>query len=279
MVQSPLVSTDWLADRLGDTSIVPIDATWHMPDTGRSASGEYQESHIAGAVFFDIDEIADTQSDLPHTFPNTHVFQSAVRALGISNDDTLIVYDNSPSKTAARTWWMFRAMGHDKVYMLDGGFQKWTAEGRETTSENTSREESYFVASYRPELFRDTNGLVNNISSKQEQVVDARAAGRFDGSMPEPRAGLRGGHIPGAQSLPFLNLYNEDNTLKGSKDLKEAIAAAGVDLEQPIVTSCGSGVTACNLALAFALLGKWDVAVYDGSWTEWGGNPRLPIER
>lgn len=278
MTRSPLVSTAWLAENLGDEHIIPIDASWHMPDTGRSGATEFANAHIPGAVFFDIDEIADTQSSLPHTFPNTHIFQNAVRELGISNQDTIVVYDNSDFKTSARAWWMLRAMGHDNVYMLDGGFQKWVLEGKPTTSETVVRDRSHFTAEFRPELFRDAAAVTNNLSSKSEQVVDARAAGRFNGSVPEPRAGIRSGHIPGAINLPFLELYEPDNTLKRPADLKDAIAAVGIDLGNPIVTSCGSGVTACNLAIAFAVLGKWDVAIFDGSWTEWGGNPKLPIE-
>ncbi len=248
-----------------------------MPDTGRKGSVEYLTGLIPGAIFFDIDLIADTTSELPHTMPSEASFQKTIRAFGISDDDTIVIYNKGDTPTAARVWWMFRTMGHENVFMLDGGYSKWVAENRPITKETSKRPPSRFKAVYKPSLLRDTNAVVANLKHKQEQILDARSVGRFNGTVPEPRAGLSGGHIPGSKNLPFTDLYQPDGTLKAVADLKDIVEAANIDLKSPITTSCGSGVTACNLAIAFAAIGKWDVAVYDGSWTEWGSNKSLPI--
>ncbi|MEX0299831.1 MAG: 3-mercaptopyruvate sulfurtransferase [Kordiimonas sp.] len=278
MPPSPLISTHWLQDNLENDRVVPIDASWHMPATGRIGADEFKESLIPGALFFDIDTIVDATSQLPHTMPTEESFEKAIRALGISNDDTIIVYDKGDIPTAARAWWMFRAMGHENVYMLDGGFSKWQQEKRPITNTLSTREPSMFKATFNATLFRDIDAVCTNLKTKQALVIDARSKGRFDGTVPEPRSGLRSGHIPNSINLPFDTLYKADGTLKEIAELKEIIANAPIDLSKQITTSCGSGVTACNLAIAFAALGKWDVAVYDGSWTEWGGNPKLPIQ-
>ncbi|MBV1901158.1 MAG: sulfurtransferase [Kordiimonadaceae bacterium] len=285
MQNSPIISTDWLAAKVAATPpentqedrIIPLDASWHMPATGRSGPAEFNEGLIPGSVFFDIDQIADTSSNLPHTMPSAEVFSAKVSALGIKNTDTLVVYEKGDIPTAARVWWMFRAMGHKKAFVLDGGFTKWQSEGHPTTTALTEREQTNYRASLDNSLFRTVDTVQKNIDSKTEQLLDARAPGRFSGSEAEPRPGLRSGHIPGSKNLPFGSLY-ENGALKNKAELQEVISTLGLDVAAPITTTCGSGVTACNLALAFAVLGKWDVAVYDGSWTEWGSNPKLPIE-
>ncbi|WP_262691335.1 3-mercaptopyruvate sulfurtransferase [Kordiimonas aestuarii] len=282
---SPLVSTEWLASRLGDPgqtstsgSIIPVDASWHMPDSQRNAEKEYNEAHIPGAVFFDIDENSHKASSLPHTLPRVDQFEKSVRKLGISNDDILVIYDDSDVRSAARVWWHFRVMGHREVYVLDGGLRKWHAEGRPLTSAPTSSEPTMYQARFMPALMRTTDDILMTLKSRKEQVVDARACARFEGTVAEPRKGLRSGHIPHARNIPFAALFADDNTLLPTEELRTKIEAAGVDMSKPVITSCGSGITACVLKLAFASLGKQDVAIYDGSWSEWGSDIGLPIE-
>ncbi|MBL4639310.1 MAG: 3-mercaptopyruvate sulfurtransferase [Kordiimonadaceae bacterium] len=284
MQTSPLVTTDWLSAAIsdgnglsGDGRIILLDASWHMPGTGRSGEEEFTQGLIPGAVFFDIDAIVDETSDLPHTMPPAAQFEKHMSTLGISNDDTLVIYEKSPIPTAPRVWWMFRAMCHQKVFVLDGGFAKWQKEERPITTDRVSLEPSQYTASLNKRLFRSANQVAANIANKDEQVIDARATGRFNGTDAEPRAGVRSGHIPGSQNLPFSDLY-QNGALKPAADLEKVIAAANIDLKTPLVASCGSGVTACNLAIALAVLGKWDTAIFDGSWSEWGADDTLPIE-
>ncbi|NVJ97407.1 MAG: 3-mercaptopyruvate sulfurtransferase [Alphaproteobacteria bacterium] len=285
MTGFPLVTTDWLASRLGDgttvpmdATIVPVDASWHMPAEKRDAKAEYEATHIAGAIYFDIDANTKVAAHLPHMMMRADEFEAAVRKLGISNRDTIVVYDNSAVRSAARVWWNFRMMGHENVYVLDGGLQKWLAEGRPVTAEKTVRAAGDFKASLVPERLRCQDDLYMNLKSRAEQVVDARSKARFEGTEPEPRKGLRSGHIPYALNVPFSTLYAPDHTLKPADEIRAVFESAGVDLSKPIVTSCGSGVTACVLKMALHTLGKRDVSVYDGSWTEWGADPALPIE-
>lgn len=273
-----IVSTEWLAKRLDEPDLRVLDGTWHMPQLKRDARAEFLAAHIPGAVFFDIDRIADRRTALPHMLPGPEEFAEAVSALGIGSDDRIVVYDVRGVVSAARVWWTFRAFGHERVAVLDGGLRAWIAAGRPTAAGEPSPTRGRFHARRRPELVRDLEFIRRNIGARVEQVVDARSRGRFDGTEPEPRAGLRGGHIPGSLNLPYETLYRPDGTLLPPDALRAAFDAAGVDLGKPITTTCGSGVTASVLALALHLVGRPDVAVYDGSWTEWAGRSDTPVE-
>jgi thiosulfate/3-mercaptopyruvate sulfurtransferase len=274
----PLVSTEWLAKHLGEPGLRVLDGSWHMPQLKRDPRAEFAQAHVPGAVFFDIDAIADHATDLPHMLPDAAAFARAVGALGVGTGDRVVVYDVHGVVSAARVWWTFRVFGHDAVAVLDGGLRKWRAEGRPVESGAASPAPRAFEASFRPELVRDLGALRANLVGHVAQVLDARSAGRFAGTEPEPRTGLRGGHIPGSLNLPYDTLYREDGTLKPPNELRAAFQRAGLDLARPVVTTCGSGVTASVLALALYLVGRRDVAVYDGSWSEWGGRPDTPIE-
>ncbi|MGH7331316.1 MAG: 3-mercaptopyruvate sulfurtransferase [Candidatus Rokuibacteriota bacterium] len=277
-VMNALVTTSWLAEHLGASDLRIVDGTWHMPALARNAREEFAEAHIPGAVFFDIDRIADTSVPLPHMLPSPQVFAASVAALGIGNDDRIVVYDVRGAISAARVWWTFRAFGHERVAVLDGGLRAWRAEGRPLERGETRPAPRPFRAHFRPELVRDLAAVRANVTAKREQVVDARSRGRFTGTEPEPRAGLRGGHVPGSLNVPYETLYRDDGTFLPPPALRNAFAQAGVELDKPIVTACGSGVTACVLALGLYVLGREDVAVYDGSWTEWGGRPDTPVD-
>ncbi|MFZ5608976.1 MAG: 3-mercaptopyruvate sulfurtransferase [Pseudomonadota bacterium] len=274
---SSLVSSAWLAEHLNAPDLRIVDATWHMPGGGRDARGDYEAAHIPGAVFFDIDEIADTQCGLPHMLPPLEKFSARVRRLGLGDGCRIIVYDNSDYRTAARVWWMFRVFGHQDVAVLDGGLQKWRDEGRPVNDIPPPPRERHFTARADHSRVRDLAQMLANLASGREQVVDARARDRFAGDAPEPRPGVRAGHIPGSRNLPFTALYHADGTMKAPPALARLFTEAGVDLGRPIVTSCGSGVTACSLALALELVGHRQVAVYDGSWSEWGSQEHTPI--
>jgi thiosulfate/3-mercaptopyruvate sulfurtransferase len=274
----PVVTTEWLAQHLREPDVRVVDGTWHMPQAQRDARAEFHAAHIPGSVFFDIDAIADRTTSLPHMLPSADEFGAAVGALGIGNDHRVVVYDVRGVVSAARVWWTFRAFGHDAVAVLDGGLKKWRAEGRPVESGDAAPSRRPFTARLRPELVRDVESMRANVAGRIAQVLDARSAGRFAGTEPEPRAGLRGGHIPGSLNLPYETLYRPDGTLKPPDELRGAVTAAGVDLGRPIVTSCGSGVTASVLALALYLIGRRDVAVYDGSWSEWGSRSDTPVE-
>jgi thiosulfate/3-mercaptopyruvate sulfurtransferase len=274
----PLVSTEWLAKQLGAPDLRVLDGSWHMPQLQRDPRAEFAQAHIPGAVFFDIDAIADHSTDLPHMLPDAAAFERAVGALGVGSGDRVVVYDVRGVISAARVWWTFRAFGHDAVAVLDGGLRKWRAEGRPVESGAPATSPRAFTATFRPELVRDLAAMRANLARRDAQVLDARSAGRFAGTEPEPRAGLRGGHIPGSLNLPYDTLYREHGTLKAPGDLRAAFQGAGLDLARPVVTTCGSGVTASVLALALYLVGRRDVAVYDGSWSEWGGKADTPIE-
>jgi thiosulfate/3-mercaptopyruvate sulfurtransferase len=265
----PMVSVDWLAQHLNAPDIRVIDASSFMPGSDRNARGEYEAGHIPGAVFFDINEICDTNTDLPHMMPSAEKFTSRVKKLGLGDGLRLVVYDSLGIFSAPRVWWMFRHMGHEDVVVLDGGLPAWIASGRPLEDMPPVPRERHFTVRRRADLIRDMDQVRDKLATNSAQIVDARSAGRFAGSAPEPRADLPSGHMKGALNVPFTMLLNNDGHLKDVESLSEVMSAAGVDLTTRIVTSCGSGVTACVLALALARLGLWDVPVYDGSWTQW----------
>jgi thiosulfate/3-mercaptopyruvate sulfurtransferase len=268
-MNDPLVSTAWLADRLDDDTVVVVDASWHMPAAARDAAAEHAAVHIPGSAFFDIERISDHSSPLPHMLPSPSEFAVAARRLGVSSTSTVVVYDSVGLFSAPRVWWMFRAMGHDAVGVLDGGLPRWMAEGRPVETGWRNPEHGDFKAHPRPERVRDLDQVAAALADPGRQVLDARPASRFQGAAPEPRPGLRSGHMPGAVNLPFTTLIDGDS-LAAEDHLRAAFAAAGVDSTKPAVTTCGSGVSAAVIALALARLGRDDAAVYDGSWSEWG---------
>jgi thiosulfate/3-mercaptopyruvate sulfurtransferase len=274
-----LTETDELARELDAPDLVIIDASWHMPSEGRDAHAEYLAEHIPGALFFDIDEIADTKSDLPHMLPPPEKFSSRMRSMGIGDGSRIVVYDSLGLFSAARVWWTCRVMGVDDVSVLNGGLPKWKREGRPLENgPPRSRTARHFTARRNADLVRDASDIKAVLKDRSAELVDARAADRFAGKAPEPRPGLRSGHIPGAHNLPFGKLLNKDGTLKSPADIEKLFGEAGVDLSKPVVASCGSGITASVLALALAQIGHRKSAVYDGSWSEWGADQSLPIE-
>lgn len=267
-----LVETAWLAERLNAPDIIILDGSMHLPTAKRDALAEYKAEHIPGAMFFDINDISDEKSSLPHMLPSAAKFASRMRKMGIGDGMRIIVYDSEGLYSAARVWWMFRAMGCQDVAVLNGGLKKWKAEGRTITDDVSQlRTPRHFTARFHGELVRDKNDVMALLASNTTtQIVDARAAARFKGEVPEPRAGLRSGHIPGSKNVPFGTLLNSDGTLKDDAALLAIFKAAGVDIAKPVVASCGSGVTAGVIALALARVGQSNAAVYDGSWSEWG---------
>jgi thiosulfate/3-mercaptopyruvate sulfurtransferase len=273
-----LVETDWLAQRLDAPDIAILDATFHLPGSGRDAAREFGEAHIPGAQFFDIEEISDPASSLPHMLPAPEKFSSRVRKMGIGDGMRVVVYDKTNVAGAARAWWMFRVMGFRDVAVLNGGFGKWQAEGRPVKSgEPRRRTERHFTARLNSGLVRDLDDVMRLLKTGAMQIVDARAAGRFAGTDPEPRAVPRLGHIPGSKNVPFAGLLNQDGTMRSPAELKAIFAASGIDSAKPVVASCGSGVTACVIALALATIGNETAAVYDGSWAEWS-EADTPVE-
>jgi thiosulfate/3-mercaptopyruvate sulfurtransferase len=273
-----VTETDELARELDAPDLVIIDASWHMPGAG-DARGEYLAEHIPGAIFFDIDEIADTKSILPHMLPPPEKFSSRMRSMGVGDGSRIVVYDSQGLYSAARVWWTFRVMGVEDVSVLNGGLPKWKREGRPLESgEPRPRTPRHFTARRNLDLVRDASDIKALLKDESAEIVDARSAERFAGKAPEPRPGLRSGHIPGSHNLPFAKLLNPDGTLKSPREIERLFEDAGVDLAKPVVTSCGSGITAGILALALVQIGHRKTAVYDGSWSEWGADQSLPIE-
>ena len=274
-----LVSTDWLARHLSAPDVHVVDATYFMPGSGRNPRAEYEACHIPGAVFFDIDEVADSDNPLPHMLPPPEKFTARVRKLGLGAGTRIVIYDALGLMSAARVWWMFRVFGHADVAVLDGGLPQWKREGRPVSDMPPVPRHRHFTSHLNHMLVRELDQMIGNVKHRREQVVDARSAGRFEGSADEPWANGRRGHIPGALNLPYTDLLDpETQCFLPVETLKARVAAAGIDLSQPVVASCGSGITACVVTLALYLLGKTDVAVYDGSWAEWGSRNDLAAE-
>jgi thiosulfate/3-mercaptopyruvate sulfurtransferase len=273
-----LVSTAWLAAHLDAPDVRIVDASFTLPGVTPSGPELYRSRHLPGAVYFDIDDIADKDNSLPHMLPSAERFAARMRALGIGDGHKVVVYDGAGLTSAARPWWMLRVFGHSDVAILDGGLLKWLAEGRPVTEEIPTPGERHFTARLNTLLVRDKAQMLDNLASRREQVIDARSRGRFEGTAKEPRAGLRSGHIPGSLSLPFEELIDpKTRTVLPADALARRLAASGLERGQPVVASCGSGVTACVLAFAMHLLGWPDAAVYDGSWSEWGVPGDTPV--
>ena len=273
-----LVSTSWLEAHLKDPDLRVIDASWYLPDQNRNGRAEYDAGHIPGARFFDIDEISDQRSGLPHMAPPPEKFISRMRAMGIGDGHQVVVYDGAGLFSAARVWWTFRLMGKMDVAVLDGGFPKWKAEGREVEDLPPVMRDRHITVTRQNHLVKDVTQVAHAAKLREAEIIDARAAARFRGEAPEPRPGLRAGHIPGSRNLPFSTLLNPDGTMKPVAELRAAFEAAGVDLARPAITTCGSGVTAAVLSLALERIGHRNHALYDGSWSEWGMYDDLKVE-
>lgn len=271
-----VIDADWLEMRLGTPGLSIVDASWYMPAQKRDPRAEHDAAHIPGAVFFDQDLIVDPDSALPHTLPSPSLFARFAGSMGISADDTIVIYDGPGFQTAPRVWWMFRIMGVFQVYILDGGFDRWKAAGRPVTAEPTKTAPGVFHVDYDASKVVSLAEMRKIVDTGSAQIADARSAGRFEGTDPEPRPGLRSGHMPGAHSVPSVTL-SENGELLPLDRLKATLEAAGLDLTKPVVTSCGSGVTAAVITLALQSLGHGDVRLYDGSWTEWGGMSDTPV--
>jgi thiosulfate/3-mercaptopyruvate sulfurtransferase len=274
-----LVSTEWLAAHLRDPDLRILDASWYLPDMGRDAKGDYAAAHIPGARFFDMDDISDHRSALPHMAPPPEKFISRLRAMGVGDGHQVVVYDGMGIFSAARVWWTFRLMGKTDVAVLDGGFPKWRVEGHEVEDLPPVIRDRHMTTQRQAGLVKDVTQVANAAKLGHAQIIDARGAARFRGDAPEPRAGLRAGHIPGARNVPYTDVLNADGTMKPVPALKTVFEAAGIDLARPVITSCGSGITAAVLNLALDRMGHRNHALYDGSWAEWGMYDDLPIEK
>jgi len=271
-----LVTTEWLAGEMETSDLRIVDASWHLPDAKRDAAGEYSAGHIPGAVFLNLGELVDSTASFDNTLPSAEKFASRMQELGLGDGSRVVIYDDSPLHSSARAWFMFKMFGTPSVAILDGGLAKWKAEGRPLATGQEHPRKRHFTAWSNDRAVRTKAAMLANVASGAEQVVDARGAGRFTGTDPEPRPGMASGHIPGARNVPHTELFNPDGTYKSRTDLVAAFKAAGVNLDRPVVASCGSGMTACVVLFALILIGKYDVALYDGSWAEWGSDPETP---
>jgi thiosulfate/3-mercaptopyruvate sulfurtransferase len=274
-IMESLVSTQWLAGHIGEPDLTVVDSSWHMPATGRSGREEYLKAHIPGARFLDIDAVSDKSNPAPHMLPNAEQFARAMEEIGVGSEDRIVVYDNSPLHSAARGWFTLRHFGAGNVAILDGGFAKWVAEGRAVESGEPEPRHAHFNAVERTGEVVSKEDILGGLACG---FVDARGKGRFEGTEPEPRAGMASGHIPGARNIPYSSIYNEDGTFKSRDQLRRLFDEARADPEQPFVASCGSGVTAVAVIFAAQLLGSNTGRLYDGSWSEWGANPATPKE-
>ena len=273
------VSTDWLAARLGTSGIRLVDASWYLPGSARDGAAEYRAGHIPGAVFFDIDAISDQRSRLPHMLPPATEFAAHMARLGLNDSDTLVIYDGSGvNLSAGRVWWTFRTFGHEQVAVLDGGMGKWRAEQRPIEEGTVNLPAGNFTARLDARAVRDLAAVRANIVNRAEQLVDVRSRGRFDGLEPEPRPGLRSGHVPGSINLPYTELVSSNGTLLPPEALRRRLAEAGLDLNRPVIVTCGSGTSACALVLGLHSIGHTQTAVYDGAWSEWGAEADTPVE-
>ena len=274
----PLVSTQWLADHINNGNLVVLDGSYKLPGVTPTAAEDYARQHIAGARFFNIDSVAASGSPLPHMLPDPAAFEQFASQFGIGNDTLVVIYDTHGLMSAPRVWWTWRVFGHDKVAILDGGLKRWIAEGRAVTAQVPEPRQASFKAHFRAELIRDKRALLENLTSEEEQVIDARSAARFEGREAEVRPGLRVGHIPGSLNLPFTALSDPATGQVLSPDaIRAEFRSAGVDLDRPVVASCGSGVTAGVLLFGLHLIGKEDASLYDGSWSEWGIPGDTPV--
>ena len=272
-----LVSTQWLAAHLKDPDLRVLDASWYLPGSKRDPFAEYQRAHIPGARFFDLDDVSDHRSDLPHMVPPVEKFMSRMRAIGVGDGHQIVVYDGSGLFSAPRVWWLFKLMGQMDIAVLDGGFPKWQAEGHPVEDLPPILRDRHMMVRRQNQMVKDVTQVSAASKLGESEIVDARSPGRFYGTDPEPRPGLRAGHIPGSKNVFYKDLLKADDTMKSPDEMRQVFVEAGVDLDKPVITSCGSGVTAAILSLGLTRMGKTDHSLYDGSWTEWGMFPTLPI--